>query len=254
MPPPSRAERAERLAGYFDLQLTFAAWMAERAALPLAEAASRFTNLHRRFGLGDIDIVPPAPEWAAYLDRLVRLEGADERLAWTKAVYIRSPEDPPPAGRTTFGCFACDPPNADGVVRIHFTNRDADDGIGPLDRRKVTARTAELTEMFDFVRRTHPDAKSVLGGSWLYNLEAYRRLFPPEYGASRRPPETPPRLSGASSWGQFLDHRDAFKPELGRRFLEAMDDLDPAAPWRSFPLPALRASAPVALFYAFYGL
>jgi len=254
MPPPSRVERAERLAGYFALQLTFAARMAERAALPLAEAVSRFTNLHRRFGLGDIDFVPPSPAWAAYLDRLVRLESADERLAWTKAVYIRSREDPPVAGRTQFGCFACDPPNADGVMRIHFSNRDPDDGVGPLDRRKIAARNAELAAMFDFVRRTHPDAKRVLGGSWLYNLEAYRRLFPPEYGASRRLPETPPRLSGTSSWGQFLDHRDAFKPEPGRRFLETMNELDPAAPTRCFPLLALRASAPIERFYAFYGL
>jgi HAMP domain-containing protein len=254
MKPPSRLERAGRLAGYFDLQLVFAARMAERAAMPLAEAVSRFTNLHRRFGLGDIDLVPPSPAWADYLDRLVELEGADERLAWTKAVYISSPEDQPPAGRTAFGCFACDPPNAQGVMRIHFYNRDAADGVGPLDRRKVAARTAELAAMFDFVRRTHPDARSVLGGSWLYNLQAYRRLFPPEYGASRRPPETPPRLSGTSSWGQFLDHRDAFKPELGRRLLERMDALDPAAPSRSFPLLALRASASIERFYAFYGL
>lgn len=254
MPPPSRAERAERLAGYFDLQLTFAARMAERADLPLAEAVSRFTNLHRRFGLGDIDVVPPSPAWAAYLDRLVRLGAADERLALTKAVYIRSPEDPPVAGRTAFGCFACDAPNADGVMRIHFYSRDSSDGVGPLDRRKGAVRTGELAAMFGFVRRAHPNAKSVLGGSWLYNLEAYRRLFPPAYGASRRLPETPSRLSGTSSWGQFLDHRDAFKPEPGRRFLEALDDLDPAAPTRCFPLPALRASAPIELFYAFYGL
>jgi len=252
MEPITRAERADRLAGYFDLQLIFAARMAERAGLPLGEAVSRFTNLHRRLGLGDIDDVAPSPEWAAYLEQLVRLASADERLAWTMAAYRRAGEDPPVAGRSAFGCFACDAPNAEGVMRIHFSSRDSSGGVGPLDRGKVAIRTAELAAMFDFVRRTQPGAKSVLGGSWLYNLEAYRRLFPPEYGASRRLPEPPPRLSGTSSWGQFLDHRDAFKPNAGRQFLERLDDLDPAAPTRVFPLPALRASAPIERFYAFY--
>jgi hypothetical protein len=37
-------------------------------------------------------------------------------------------------------------------------------------------------------------------------------------------------------------------------FLAGLDRLDPAAPSRAFPLPALRAEAPVALFYGFYGV
>jgi hypothetical protein len=249
-----RRERAERLAGYFDLQLAFAARMAQRTRTPLVDAVSRYTNLHRRFGLGDIDLVPSSAAWAGFLERLVDLDSAGERLAWTQAFYVRSADEPPSPGQTPFGCFSCEAPNADGAVRIHFYNKNAEDGVGPLGRSKTVARLGELRAMFDFVRRNHPGATQVVGASWLYNIEAYRRLFPAEYGASRRPPTTPPRLSGTSSWGQFVDHRGAFKPDLGRRFLETLDDLDPAAPWRSFPLPALRTSAPIGLFYAFYGL
>ena len=50
----TRAERAERLRDYFDLQLRFAEAVAATAALPLAEAVSQCTNFYRRFGLGPL--------------------------------------------------------------------------------------------------------------------------------------------------------------------------------------------------------
>lgn len=38
---------------------------------------------------------------------------------------------------------------------------------------------AELAEMFSHARQAQPMQK--LGASWLYNLPAYRRLFPPAF-------------------------------------------------------------------------
>lgn len=249
-----RLARSECLGGYFDLQLTFAARMAERGRTPFTEAVARYTNLHRRFGQGDIDLVPPSAAWTNFLDQLDHLQSTEARVALARAVYARSPEEPPPVGQTAFGCFSCEAPNADGAVRLHFNNRDCDDEVGPLDQAKTGARSGELAALFGFVRERHPHARSVLGGSWLYNVEAYRRLFPPAYAASRHPPPSPLRLSGSSSWGQFLDHRGALKPDLAQWFLAGLDRLDPATPSRAFPLPALRAEAPVALFYGFYGV
>jgi hypothetical protein len=245
---------AERVRDLFALQLAFAGRMAELTGLTLPQAVSRYSNLHRRFGLGDIDVVPPSPDWARYLDGLERAASDEARLAWTLEAYARSPDEPPTPGRTAVGCFAFDPPDAEGVVRIHFYNRDVEGGAGPLARGKTAERTRELAAMFALVRRTHPAATSVAGRSWLYNLEAYRRLFPPAYAASRAPPAGPVRLSGASSWGQFVDHRGAIKPELRDRLLAKLDDLDPTAPWRAFPLPALAVSASIAAFYRFYGV
>jgi hypothetical protein len=68
--------------------------------------------------------------------------------------------------------------------------------------------------MFTYVMQTHADAKEVRGGSWLYHLEAYRRLSPPVDGDSREALEESTHFQGSSSWGQFLDHREGVKPAL----------------------------------------
>ena len=246
-----RRARAERLGDYFALQLRFAEHMAARAAIPLAESLAYNTNLQRRFGLGDVELGPLPPEWLTYVAALEALASTEQRLDWTKTFYVTAPDDVPPPDRRAFSCFSCDPPDADGVVRIHFSNRDSADGIGPLSRAKMPRRLAELKAMFAFVRKTWPAARTVQGGSWLYNLDAYRRLFPAAYGESRSPPERV-RLRGTSSWGQFLDHREAVKPDLRAAFLRNIATVDIAAPWRSFPLPALRVAAPIELFYDLY--
>jgi hypothetical protein len=228
--------------------------MAGRAAVPLAQSLADYTNLQRRFGLGNGGVGPAPAEWLAYVGEMERLSSVEQRLDWTKRFYVTAPEDRPPANRRFFGCFGCDPPNESGAVQIHFSNRDSADGIGPLSSTKTPRRMAELRSMFGYIREAWPDARSVQGGSWLYNLEAYRRLFPSAYGDSRRPPPSPVRLGGTSSWGQFLDHREAVKPDLREVFLRNLETIDTHAPWLAFPLPALRTSAPIKLFYELYGV
>lgn len=245
----ARTARARRLRPYFELQLRFAQALAGRTGEPLDRLALTMTNLHRRFGLGDPEGAE-RPEWAAYVAGLNAAATLDAMLDWTEAAFARSPEEA--SGRTPFGCFTYDPPNAEGEVRIHFTNRD-DDDVSPLAAEKVGRRMADLRAMFADVRAQHPDTAFIRGGSWLYNVEAYRRLFPGAYGQSRHAPERV-HLSGTSSWGQFLDHREETKPAARDAFLAELDRLDPAAPWTAFPLRALRVRAPIGLFYAFYGL
>jgi hypothetical protein len=220
----ARAERAERLRDYFDLQLRFAEAVAATAALPLSDAVWQCTNFYRRFGLGRVQGAPIAPAWETYTAHLMTLETHEQRVAWTQACFAQSPPERLPPGQRPFGCFSCDPPDADGGVRIHFANRDTD-GIGPLSRRKMMTRRQELKAMFTYVQQTYADAKAVRGGSWLSHLEAYRRLFPPVYGNSREVQEGTSRFQGTSSWGQFLDHREHVKPALRAQFLENLKTL-----------------------------
>ncbi len=238
---------AHRLADYFDLQLRFADRMSELGGLPLREAVTRFTNLHRRFGLGDPE-QGLAPAWEDFIGPLERLDDAERRKAWTQEFFLRSSDEVPPVDQVCFGCFACEAPDALGVLRIHFMNRDGDDEVGPLSRAKIGRRRDELAKLFAFVREHYPQASLVRGVSWLYHWEAYRRLFPPAYGGSARPAQRL-RLSGSSSWGQFLTHKGAIKPALRDAFLLRLGSLNAAAPWQDFPLPAMIAEAPVALFF-----
>jgi hypothetical protein len=168
--------------------------------------------------------------------------------------HAQAPREVLAEDQTAFGCFACARPTDDGAVRIHFTNRTGGGEVGPLSAARTAERLSELRAMFAFVRETCPSARSVLGGSWLYNLEAYRRLFPPDYGGSASLPPGPVRLTGSSTWGQVLDHQGGVKPSVRHHLLERLDTLDPDAPWRAFPVQALRASAPIEIFFAHYGV
>jgi hypothetical protein len=173
----ARTERAARLRDYFDLQLRFAEAVAIAAVLPLADTVAQCTNFHRRFGLGALQGAPIASVWQQYTAHLMTLETHEHRVAWTQKFFVPSLPGRLPPGQRSFGCFSCDPPDVDGRVRIHFANRD-NDGISPLSRTKIATRQQELTAMFTYVKHTYAEVKEVRGGSWLYHLEAYRRLFP----------------------------------------------------------------------------
>ncbi|MBI1200577.1 MAG: hypothetical protein GC203_22170 [Phenylobacterium sp.] len=244
-----RRGRAERLRDYFEVQLLFAERLADRTSRPISDVCLEFTNLHRRFGLGRVGGPGPAADWTRYSAGLERCKSASERLDWTVDFFSNAPSET--GSNPRFGCFSYEGPTADGAIRIHFSNRDSEDGVGPLARAKADRRIADLGEMFGHVRTHHPKARSVLGGSWLYNLEAYCRLFPSEYVASRFLPDRV-RLDGTSTWGQLLDFRERVKPAVRDAVLKNLDEIDAAEPWRAFPLRALRTQCDVEQFYRHY--
>jgi hypothetical protein len=245
-----RRDQGLRLRDFFEVQLLFAERLAERTPLAIADACLTLTNLHRRFGLGRAIDSAPKAEWAHFAAGLERCASNEDRLEWTVAFFIDAA--PEPVRDLYFGCFAYDPPNPDGIVRIHFNNRDSAHGVGPLDGRKVDRRIADLRAMFRHIQAHHPEARTVMGASWLYNLEAYRRLFPSQYVASRFTPDRV-RLDGTSSWGQLLDFNGAVKPAVRQALLDNVREVDVATPWRAFPLRALGAVSEIEHFYRRYG-
>ncbi|MBX3493627.1 MAG: hypothetical protein KF899_11750 [Parvibaculum sp.] len=247
-----RAEKAARFRPYFDLQLRFAEAMAAACGEALAASVTRNTNLHRRFGFGRIDDGVYAPEWADYLELLAGAETHEARLDATCAFFLQCTAEKKPDNETRFGCFGFELQGERRAVRIHFGNRE-EGGISPLSRARMPERLRELREMLIHIRAAHPEAASLRGGSWLYRVEAYRRLFPPEYIASCTPAHGLMRFDGTSSWGQFLDRHGGVKPDLRDIFLRNLPSLDPKSAEDVFPLPAMRAEAPIAVFHEFYG-
>lgn len=240
---------------YVDLQVRFAERVAEASGAPLDAALLRYTNLHRRMGLGVPGLGEPAAVWANMVDgiaelphaaRVARIHEMAERMGDGGAVLL--------PGRVAFGCFACEPPDTEGMVRIHFGNRVPQAGAGPLHSSRIAERRGELTEMVGWLARKHPGARRIDGGSWLYNLDAYRRLFPPEFAASRDPRNGPEYLHGLSTWGQFIDYRAQVRPDVRDRFLAALPALDMAAPHRVFPYQVLFTTAPFEAFLREYGV
>jgi hypothetical protein len=231
---------------YFDLQLRFARRYAGLAAIPRREAISRCTNLRRRFGLADAS---GAQTWSRFLDSLPDGAAHDEVLERTMSFHELRGR---PAA-SAFGCFNYDAPDPHGTLRIHFMPGEQHWADSPLGDARLPQRLCELRALFADVRRRHPHARRVQGLSWLYNLAAYKRLFPPEYVASIALPAFAVHLNGSSTWGQVLNHRQEVKVRLRDRVLGNLDATTTHAPWRAFPLPALCASCGVSRFHESFG-
>lgn len=255
MTSPERIARADRLTPYFEAQLRLAGRMAELTGAPLGEMTLSHTNLHRRLGLGVWRSGPPAEGWRPYAQALEAAPDLAAQVALTCGAFVDAPDEVlPHPGQTGFGCFAHEPAGDDGVVRIHFYNRDTDDDGGPLASAKIARRRAELRALVASVRTQHPNARVIRGGSWLYNLEAYRRLFPPDYAASRAPHPPPIGLRGTATWGQVIDSREAIRPAIRDAVVANLPTLDPEAPWLAFPYRMLAVEAPIESFARCYGL
>lgn len=231
--------------GFFDLQYEFAQAVSVRSGLPLARTLLDYTNLYIRFGLGR-EFDPDHPGWREYLAGLRdRADGRD----WTYLFYSRRPDAmAAPAVVATVGCFAYARLGPDRI-RLHFQNVETD-GHSPLAIDRRTQRAAELAALFAHVRGEPP---RVVGASWLYNLEAYRRLFPPSYLATARVLSN--RFRYMPLWGQFVDRRGEVKERMAHQLLErigcrpSLDGLD-----QCFPFQVISAETSVRDFYEFYGV
>lgn len=248
-----RLERARRLAPFFAAQLQLARRLAALTGAPLGEAARAHTCLHRRFGLGRPDAGPPGAAWQAFAAALEATDDPAAHVAAAVAAFIAGADEALPLpGQVAFGCFACEPPDPAGDVRIHFHNLDTDAAGGPLAAPKQGRRRAELAALVQHVATTWPDARRIRGGSWLYHVEAYRRLFPPAYLAAITP-HPGPTLSGSSSWGQLIDGHERIRPAVRDALLANLHRLDPERPWAVFPYPPLVPVADLATFHAHCG-
>jgi hypothetical protein len=246
----TRTPKIARYRDYFELQILFAEAVAGKMSISIAEAVLRYTNLHRRMGLGAPPESAPGPVWQQYAQPLDRLGTHEQRTEWTEAFYAQAPQEQPAFPDQEFGCFGFHTDQETGIVRIHFNNRDAE---GPLRQARIRERRRELENMFSYLNKHYPSATKVHGRSWLYGTQAYRRLFPDEYVKAPEVIEGDRRFQGMSRWGQFLDHQGGVKPLLREAFIRNLDRLSPDRLWEAFPLPAFRVSAPMEVFYSHYG-
>ena len=233
---------------FFDLQLHFAQAVSRMSGLPLATALLRYTNFYIRFALGH-GFDPAHPAWREYL---AGLDDTHDPGEWTYRFYRSRPEAvDPPGVVATFGCFSYARSTEDRI-RLHFGNAERD-GPSPLALERRRARLGDLARLFEHVGAHIPGSLRVRGASWLYNLDAYRRLFPASYIATARVLEG--RFQHMPLWGQFVDRHGEVKHAMRRPFLErlarqaSIDALD-----RCFPFPVLTVEAPVESFYDFYGI
>ena len=234
--------------GFFDLQIEFAEAVSALSGIPLARALLDYTNFYIRFGLGR-DFDSSHAIWRQYV---AGLEQAADRGEWSHRFYeARDPGMAAPGVVAAFGCFSYARLD-DDRIRLHFHNCETD-GQSPLARARRDRRVADLTALFTHIKRVVSRPVRVVGASWLYNLDAYRRLFPAPYVATARAVRG--RFRHMPLWGQFVDRHgeirervaDQFRQRLGRQ--SSLENLD----W-CFPLQVLSVESPVQHFYECYGI
>ena len=235
---------------FFELQLALASKIADLLQQPLEQAVLQRTAFYRILGL-DWSLDPTNPIWQSYVQGL---QGTPADSDYSYQFYLqRFDEIPTFASEEHWGCFAYDY-NAE-AKRIHFHFSDQDTSpYGPLSHWRVNVRKSELKEMFTVIQRRHPDAELVIGGSWLYNWDAYKRLFPAVYGQSAYKDEIV-SLIGRNIWGQFLRRGGRVHQETMVLFLQRVSQLERAEDYpHCFPYSSLRTQAPIHEFYTFYGI
>jgi hypothetical protein len=240
------AEYSER---FFEIQISFARRIAAIMSLPLTETVLSHTAIYKILGLsGEFDCNHPV--WSSYVQGL----GEDRHdAAWTYHIYReRYDKIPKFTDSPHWGCFAYHYLPHHRMVKLHFSNQDTS-GSSPLSLERRPIRLAELHAMFAHIKRTHPQAVNVAGGSWLYNWDAYRCLFPSAYRQSVRP--EPPRFQFRSLWGQFLRRDGEVREEPAMHFIQRIGGLPAAGEAAScFPFQVLAAQGDLRDFFAYYNV
>lgn len=226
---------------FFELQLRLARRVVALAAIPLEQALLEYTHLFIRLGCGR----RPDGANARWREFLAGLKSHRDAVAWTCEFRRRAAAwDTGPSVERSRGCFAYSRIAPD-QVRLHF-HTDPAAPVSALAASQAPARRQELAALLASLCRAGP-ATRVTGGSWLYGIEAYRRLFPPAYLASARP--VPPPWQRLPLWGQLLDRHGQVRPPAQARLLKGLEaaasiaDLD-----RCFAFPVLALEAPVGVF------
>ena len=234
---------------YFQLNYAFGLAAARVIGRPLAEALQEWTNITLRLGVDG-----PADE-QRWLSQCASIQAAADPLGHIYSLYLEFRQHRPAAAPTdepTFGCFRYQARDG-GRIRLHFRDSDTS-GHGPLAKIQAPVRRAELRALVEHALKHVSNASTLVGCSWLYSIEAYRRLFAPAYLDTAQPaPREELRYYG--NWGQFLDHEGRIKKDLAGRFLHALQktDIHTVEDLRSlFPCPVLSLEAPLAVFTRFY--
>jgi hypothetical protein len=230
---------------FFQLQLSFAAKVAEVTQVPLEETLLAYTTFYLSFDLGR-SFDPTHPLWQEYLTGLKQV---GDQAQWTYSFVQRQRTD---FTANFYGCFSYAYLADEHTIRIHFVNRETTEHSAlSLVRRPV--REQELAEMFRAIRTMVPEAMTVRGGSWLYNLTAYCRLFPPEYVHSVQVSED--EFPYLALWGQFLTRGGNLRQPGADVFLARLRQQTTLEGLKHcFPLQVLRPACPIDHFYHCYRL
>lgn len=233
---------------FLEIQLLFAQKVSEIKQIPLGDALFTYTSLPIRFGMSFGQLAKDNPIWIKFTERLAR-QGTYVPIDIIFQYHLEQMKDASPM-RPQFGCFSYDSLDSEKGARIHFANND-DPEPGVLSEERIPIRMEELKNMFSEIKEQHPDFTFVISSSWLFNVGAFKRLFPDEFTTDLKVKANDYRSLGL--WGQFIDKYGNVKKDLKELFIESMNKSATFEQLEnSFPMKELKAEAELSLFYNYY--
>ena len=233
------------------LQVRFAQKIAEVSDQALENVLMDHTMLRNLFNLRvSHDISNPL--WDKFIEGLCASDNPED---WTYNFYLQRlmVKSDVSDERRFFGCFSYVYPwRNTQKLRLHFENRETSEH-GALSKERMALRKSELLAMFQYIQANHPDVETVRGGSWLYNIPAYFRLFPPDYVKTAKPVGY--ETTFWALWGQFVARKGSIRQPVAAQFLECLDKQRTIEDClQCFPYQVLRPECSIETFYSFYNL
>ncbi len=194
---PNREQVEKNIGENLELRLLYAEAVAAKAEVPVSDVLFRETDTHARiFGYipersGD----NAHAAWLALQQEIDTTPSHDERVEILRRYFKEYAKEHTDHRDDPFWPFRYDEPGDDGVVKLHFGSMSLTDTQSPdepsiLSSERLHEQRAKLKAMFAEIKQKHPHARLVRGASWLYNREAYRRLYPASYTAHAVPRKT----------------------------------------------------------------
>ena len=238
---------------FLTLQVRFAQKIAEVSHQALEDVLIDYTMLRNLFNLRVSHDIPN-PLWDKFIEGLGTSDNPED---WTYNFYLQRTvvEQDSTDEQQFFGCFSYVYPWRDtNKLRLHFENRETSEH-GALSKARMTLRKSELSEMFRYIQANYPDVETVRGGSWLYNIPAYLRLFPPDYVNTAKPVGSEHETGFWALWGQFIARKGSIRQPAATQFLDCLNNQKTVeACLQCFPYQVLRPECPIGIFYKFYNL
>lgn len=242
---------------FFYAQAAFAKRWSQFSSESLRTALTLRTSLEDIFLDANVYNGHFASSWMGLLHSVDRQLSVDEIASIIQKYYLTTPGKeydpfgPIYDGDKHFGPFSYSMHST--VAHIHFSNTHrgskSDLDIAYLDERKK-----DIGRLIRKIMATHPEIKTIAGFSWLYNLPAYLRIFPPTYVRSLSC-VLPPPLDSNAIWEQFLA-KDGFIKQTAYNFFlmniekaQTREDL-----YTAFPFQVMRPQDSIGNFARYYGV
>lgn len=235
---------------FFTLLIDFAYAWSKKEGLNYDEVLFSNTCLYVRL-LGYSDVNRPSitnHDWVRILSSKPRSK--KEQVDYFYGRYLSFEKSKGPPTPSVHGCFSFTYHADKNLFELHFVNADPK---GNYSKDRVPIRLLELKRMFEAMKNeNHPDALVKIG-TWQLNLEAFKRLFPPEFTKRAVFLETP-LTQNYTHWGQFLTKEGELKKDLAEQFIITVKTKKYDHINKYFPLPALISIIEQRHFYTFYGV